>query len=261
MPASAKKPSGSGLLRFGKKLRPTLNRWVERASLIPTTPILDASLLPWVEQLKADWRLIQSEYDALVAEREIIPPLGEIASYHRRIAPDDKWRSFFFEAHGYEVVANRARCPNTAAILDRIPNLVTAFFSVMEAGTHVPRHKGFTKALLNIHLGLRVPDGPDQCRIQVADQSRGWDDGEILMFDESFPHEVWNHSDKPRTVLFIQVLRPMRWRGRVLARVTIRFVNLTKYVQQARHSIGATPKRRTKRTSSLFSEVIKRLSF
>lgn len=161
-----------------------------------------------------------------------------------RIAPDNKWRSFFFEAHGYEVLANRVRCPNTAAILDRIPDLVTAFFSVMEPGTHVPRHKGFTKALLNIHLGLRVPAGPERCRIQVADQSCGWADGEILMFDESFPHEVWNDSEGPRAILFIQVLRPMRRHGRLLARITVRFVNLTKYVQQARHAIGATPKRR-----------------
>ena len=244
-----KKRSGSALLRFGKKLRPTLNRWVESTSLIPTTPILDSALLPWAEVLKREWRTVQAEYDSLVIGRDVIPPLGKIADYHRRIAPDDKWRSFFFEAHGYEVVANRTRCPKTAAILDGIPDLVTAFFSVMDAGTHVPRHKGFSKALLNIHLGLRIPAGMKDCRIQVADQTRGWADGEILMFDESFPHEVWNDSNHSRAILFIQVLRPMRWQGRLLARVIIEFVNLTKYVQQARRSIGATPIGRREETN------------
>ena len=244
MPKTREKRSGSALLRFGKILRPTLNRWVESASLIPTTPILDPSLLAWTERLKADWRVIQAEYDGLRVDHDAILPLGRIAAYHRQIAPDDKWRSFFFEAHGYEVVANRARCPNTAAILDGIPDLVTAFYSVMDPGTHVPCHKGITKALLNLHLGLRVSAGIESCRIRVADHDRGWEEGEILMFDETFPHEVWNDSDQPRAVLFIQVLRPMRWYGRMLAHVTIRFVNLTKYIQEARHSLDATPKRR-----------------
>jgi beta-hydroxylase len=244
MPEMAAKRSESAVLRFGKKLRPTLNRWIETASLIPNGPILDPSLLAWTTRLRSDWRLIQSECDALLAERDAIPPLGRIATYHRRIAPDDKWRTFFFEAHGYEVVANRARCPVTAAMLDAIPDLVTAFYSIMDPGTRVPRHKGFTKALLNLHLGLRVPAGVKDCGIRVADQDHGWEEGRILMFDETFPHEVWNDTDQPRAVLFIQVLRPMRWRGRALARVTIAFVNLTKYVQQARRSIGATPKRR-----------------
>ena len=235
--------SESAFLQFAKRFRPALNKWVERASLIATTPILDPSLLPWTDRLKKDWRVIQRECDGLLGERDAIPPLGQIASYHRRIAPDDKWRSFFFEAHGYEVVANRARCPNTAAILDEIPDLVTAFFSVMDAGTHVPRHKGFSKALLNIHLGLRIPAGPEYCRIMVEDQICGWEDGKLLLFDESFPHEVWNDTHQVRAILFVQVLRPMRWYGRLLAAVTIRFVNTTKYVQQARRSIGATPKR------------------
>jgi beta-hydroxylase len=243
MPNQSDKRSGSALLRFGKRLRPTLNSWIESASMIPTTPILDPSLLTWTDRLASEWQAIQAECDALLAERDAIPPLGQIASYHRRIAPDDKWRSFFFEAHGYEVVANRARCPATAAMLDSIPGLVTAFYSVMDAGTHVPRHRGFSKGLLNIHLGLRIPGRMRDCRIRVADEDHGWEEGKVLMFDESFHHEVWNDSDRSRAVLFIQVMRPMRWRGRLLTRATIGFVNRTKYVQQARRSIGATPKK------------------
>src|SRR5437867_581955 len=110
------KRSESVILRFGKKLRPTLNAWIGGQSLVPTTPTFDPALLPWTERLQADWLLIQAECDILLAERDAIPPLGKLASYHRRIAPDDKWRSFFFEAHGYESVPNRARCPRPAAL-------------------------------------------------------------------------------------------------------------------------------------------------
>lgn len=220
-----------------------LNRWIERHSTVPTTPTLNPEILGWTTHLKANWSVVQAECDAVVADRDAAPPLGKIATYHRRIAPDDKWRSYFFEAHGYECGANRARCPQTAALLDGIPNLETAFFSIMEPGTHVPRHKGFTKALLNVHLGLRVPAGVDRCRIRVGDEIHGWKDGEILLFDESFPHEVWNDSDSPRSVLFIQVMRPMSFGGRLLGRMIITVMKQTKYVQEARRSIGLTPKR------------------
>jgi aspartyl/asparaginyl beta-hydroxylase (cupin superfamily) len=245
------KRSESAILRFGKKLRPTLNAWIGGQSLVPTTPTFDPALLPWTERLQADWLLIQAECDTLLAERDAIPPLGKLASYHRRIAPDDKWRSFFFEAHGYESLPNRARCPRTAALIDSIPNLVTAFYSVMDAGTHVPRHKGFTKALLNFHLGLRVPAGVADCRIQIAEEDHGWQEGKFLVFDETFPHEVWNDTAQARAVLFIQVLRPMRLRGRLLGKAIIVATTYTKYVQQARQSIGATPIRRRRISPSI----------
>jgi beta-hydroxylase len=87
-----------------------------------------------------------------------------------------------------------------------------AFFSVFEPGTHVHEHRGVTKAMLNVHLGLIVPQGPERCEIRVEDQGRGWEPGEYMVFDETFHHEVWNETGEPRVILFPQVMRPMRWR-------------------------------------------------
>ena len=76
-------------------------------------------------------------------------------------------------------------------------------------------------------------------------------EGEFLVFDETFPHEVWNETAQARAVLFIQVLRPMRLRGRLLGKAIIVATTYTKYVQQARRSIGATPIRNRRISPSI----------
>jgi len=48
---------------------------------------------------------------------------------------------------------------------------------------------------------------------QIAEETREWREGEFLVFDETNRHEAWNNSNEPRVVLFLQVMRPMRWPG------------------------------------------------
>jgi ornithine lipid ester-linked acyl 2-hydroxylase len=159
---------------------------------------------------------------------------------HRRIAQNAGWKSLFFEGYGYKSIPNRARCPKTAALIDQVPNVVVAFFSIFEPGTHIAPHYGVTKAMLNVHLALVVPPEPARCEIRVRDEIRRWTPGEFMIFDETFNHEAWNESSQPRLVLFLQVMRPMRWPGRMLGKLFLWSLKRTSYVQDARRAIGAT---------------------
>lgn len=226
-------------VKIGKKIRRPLNRWLAGQSLIGTDPIFDASQVPGIAALRENWEAIRDEAREVLRDRSALPPFGDISPDHRRIAQNAAWKSFFFEGYGYKSVANRARCPRTAALIDQVPNVVVAFFSIFEPGTHLKDHYGVTKAMLNVHLGLVVPEGPERCEIRVRDQIRGWTPGEFLIFDETFNHEAWNESDQPRVVLFLQVMRPMRWPGRLLGRLFLQGVKRTSYVQDARRAIGA----------------------
>ncbi len=224
---------------FGKRVRWPLNRFLARHSLIGAEPFFDEAQVPGLAILRENWEVIRDEARDLMAERERIPPLGEISPDHRRIARDAAWKSFFFTGYGYQARANRARCPRTAALLDRVPDVVVAFYSIFEPGTHVHEHSGVTTALLNCHLGLMVPQGPERCEIRVDDRVRGWRPGEFLIFDETFPHEVWNLSAEPRVVLFVQVLRPMRLPGRLLGRFFLWCIKRTTFVQDVRRALDA----------------------
>jgi len=227
-------------VRIGKRLRWPINRFLARQSLIGTQSFFEASQVPGLDVLRANWQLIQAEALALMADRDKVPPLGKISPDHRRLAATSKWKSFFFTGYGYKAMGNRALCPRTAALVDQVPNLVVAFFSVFEPGTHVHEHRGVTKAILNVHLGLIIPQGPERCEISVADERMGWAPGEYLIFDETFRHEVWNETREPRVVLFLQVLRPMRWRGRWLGKLFLWSVKRTSFVQDIRKALDAS---------------------
>ncbi len=228
------------MIRVGSRLRWPVNRFLARQSLIGTQSFFDEAQVPGLDVLRDNWETILEEAQALMADRENVPPLGEISPDHRTLAPDASWKSFFFTGYGYTAERNRARCPRTAALIDQVPNVVVSFFSIFEPGTHVHRHRGVTKAMLNVHLALIVPRQSEACRIAVEDETRTWTPGEYLIFDETYHHEVWNDADEPRVILFLQVLRPMRWPGRLLGKLFLWGVKRTSFVQDVRRALAAT---------------------
>jgi len=227
-------------VKYGKRLRRPLNRFLERQSLIPTEPYVDPGVVPGIASLRDDWQAIRNEAFAVMADGQEIPPLAKISPDHRRIARNSAWKSFFFKGYGYDARANRERCPATARAIDAVPDVVVAFYSIFEPGTEVAPHHGVTKAMLNVHLGLSVPPGGrETCGIRVAGEVRGWREGELLVFDETWRHEAWNRSESPRVVLFLQVMRPMKLAGRIAGRTFLGAIRRTSYVQDARKAIGA----------------------
>jgi aspartyl/asparaginyl beta-hydroxylase (cupin superfamily) len=152
-----------------------------------------------------------------------IPSFQEISEENRVLTDDDRWKTFFFRAWGIRVPGNCARCPATAALLEQIPGLKSALFSILLPHKHLPAHRGPYAGVLRYHLGLLVPDEA-KCRIRVGHQIGHWREGASLMFDDTFEHEVWNDSDSVRVVLFADILRPLPWPLHVLNLAVIGFI-------------------------------------
>ena len=224
---------------IGKRLRKPLNRWLAGQSLIGRQPFFEESQVPGIAVLRENWQVIRNEARAVMADRAAIPAFGDVSPDHRRIAQNSAWKSFFFLGYGYRAELNRALCPRTAELIDEVPNVVVAFYSIFEPGAHIREHFGVTKAMLNVHLGLMVPPETDRCEIRVRDTYCRWRPGEFLIFDETFNHEAWNESTQPRVILFLQVMRPMRLPGRLLSHLFLRGIKRTSYVQDIRRAIGA----------------------
>ena len=121
-----------------------------------------------------------------------------------RFDPEKDWKVFYLYAMGEKPAANRARCPRTAALLDQVPGLFQAFFSILDGGKSIPAHAGPYRGYIRYHLGLVVPeDNPPS--IRVKDQHYTWKEGESILFDDSWDHEVINKSDGDRVVLIVDV--------------------------------------------------------
>jgi beta-hydroxylase len=115
------------------------------------------------------------------------------------------WNVYGLVAFTKRVDAALERCPVTAEALAGVPGLTTAGFSRVAPGTHIKPHTGWVSTVYRAHLGLVVPE---DCALRVADQTRPWGEGDVLVFDDTAEHEAWNHSTRPRVVLLSDFLRP-----------------------------------------------------
>jgi aspartyl/asparaginyl beta-hydroxylase (cupin superfamily) len=139
-----------------------------------------------------------------------------------------QWKSFLFKS-GQFIEENRRLAPRTADLRRHIPNLYTAFFSVLDPHQHIAPHFGYYKGFLRYHLGIIIPnDNADGCcylRVNAnrADNTRRerslidkgvtyyWKNGEGVLFDDTFLHDAHNDSDEVGVVLWLDVARRLPW--------------------------------------------------
>ena len=236
--ALAPEPGRPILIRYGKHLRGLFDRLIAGSSLVPNDPVLDMRDFAWTCDLRRHWRAIRDEAMAVALDRGAAPSLSDVSPDHRAIAVPEMWRSFFLHGYGYPIEENIARCPATAAAVATVPGLVSAFFSILAPGTHIPAHRGVTKGLITCHLGLIVPPDGD-VRMRIGDRVIRWAEGETLVFDDTYDHEVWNDSAGTRVVLLIQFERPLAQPGKWFADLFLRVVRRSAFVQEARDNIHA----------------------
>ena len=124
-----------------------------------------------------------------------------------------KWSEATFYGAGLRNEENVARFPLTASLVDRIGEATGAamvgcgetLFSVLAPGSRLRAHTGSTNARLTCHMGLFVPEG---ATIRAGAETRTWEEGKCLVFDDSFEHEVVNDGATPRVILLMNFWHP-----------------------------------------------------
>jgi aspartyl/asparaginyl beta-hydroxylase (cupin superfamily) len=168
------------------------------------------SYYPQLRQIDHAFPEIRGEAVALLSRRDEVPRLHETDPGQECISaatPND-WRVYYLTLAGAKARPNQARCPATARVLDRVPGVFQACFSILDAGKSVPPHRGPYGGYLRYHLGLIVPDN-DPPQLKVNGQAYTWREGEGMLFDDTHEHEVINICAEPRVVLIVDVFRPM----------------------------------------------------
>jgi len=221
---------------LGGKALWRLERFIASNSTIGDDPFIDPAHFPWVRQLEENWRTIRKELDDVLEYREDLPSFHEISTDQAVITSDDRWKTFFFYGMGYPSERNCARCPETARLVASIPGMKTAFFSILSPHKHIPAHRGLFKGFVRYHLGLKVPEPREACRIRVGNEVAHWEEGKGLFFDDTYDHEVWNDTDGIRVVLFVDFLRPLRFPASVINRGLVNIVRHTDYVLDSKRN-------------------------
>ena len=153
----------------------------------------DSSDFPFVALLERKADAIRGELERLL-KGPAFTPWPETHLY------DEGWDVFGFYLFESRLSANCTVCPETAAVVEQIPGMTTAGFSRLDPGAHIRPHVGFTSKVLRCHLGLITPPG---CRLRVGEETRAWESGKCLVFDDTLEHEAWNDSPESRVVLLL----------------------------------------------------------
>ena len=173
----------------------------------------DAAAFPRVAEMESRTAAIRDEFLAL-AERSSAAITSRLTGLHAAECDAGRtgnWSMIPLIRNGSVVDEFAARCPETMRLAQGLdlPQLglisPSLYFSVLEPNSRIAPHTGITNARAILHLPLIVPA---DCGLRVGGETRRWEVGKALVFDDMTLHEAWNDSDRIRVVLIADLWRP-----------------------------------------------------
>lgn len=182
---------------------------------LPPTPYFDRAMFPWIAEFEDCTSAIREELQQVLgspegSERVFLSTDLEQQNLRADVGTPT-WTGYYLYRHGQRREDNCQRCPRTAAAVDRLPLSVVprhgpeVLFSVFKPGTHLLPHQGVTNSRVVGHLPLIVPE---QCALSVGGELHGWQEGRVVVFDDTYEHEAWNRSSTTRVVLIFDLWNP-----------------------------------------------------
>ena len=188
-----------------------INRWYSKKTIGIDTPFPNMlTYFPNHIILQNNWKIIYDE--ALSIYKQNKTTLIKNDMFFDKIA-DNKWKKFYIKWHSDITNDSLKLCPKTSFLINSIPEITIAMFSVLEPGAKIIPHAGPFKGCIRYHLGLQCNKNAS---ILVDDKRYTWKEGEDVLFDDTYVHQVtYSSSDSssdeqlPRIILFCDIKRKM----------------------------------------------------
>ncbi len=171
-------------------------------------PWRDPADYEWVPMIEAQWEGLRDEGKRV---KEFFRP-----SHYDNIHQGGRWMQGNISAFGSKLpdMAFRGHVPKLALELgDNLPGFACYqghpfghyLYSVLVPGLHLPPHTSSDNLKIRAHLALSIPEN---CQIRVGGEARGWEEGKVMVLEDSLLHEAWNDSDRERLVLILDFWHP-----------------------------------------------------
>ena len=202
-------------------------------STVGDHPVFDNKQFNWTDLLEDNWISIRKELEGILPFHQELPNLQDIQQEQNVLNQDNNWKTFFLFGFGIKATRNCQLCPVTSSLLEQIPGMKTAFFSVLSPHKHIPAHKGIFKGLIRSHLGLIIPGKPGDCVMRIENENIYWQEGKTVVFDDTYEHEVWNNTGEVRVVLLLDIVRPFKSPLSSINNTIINLIGNSSYVKEA----------------------------
>lgn len=186
---------------------------------LPQAQYYDLDHLAWVKSVEQATDSIRDELLGLLEQNmgDFRPYIQDGPNMVRRdtimagLVDNPGWSALFLCENGKVSSELVERCPKTWEAVQNAPLATvaswgpTVMFSLLRAGTRIVPHNGMVNTRLICHLPLIVPP---KCAFRVGNEVRQWQEGKLLVFDDTIEHEAWNESSEDRVILIFDIWRP-----------------------------------------------------
>ncbi|TRY61490.1 hypothetical protein TCAL_13531 [Tigriopus californicus] len=201
-----KEPKANTLLKIvaGRECVKLCKNYHQHDALIEA---LDVSYSIGLQEIRNNWRIIRTE-------AEVAFSLGVFDDEQENLVQEGLWQQLVLFENGQKVMGGCSKAPKTCQIVGSFPELLSTRrgqikFSLLQPGTWIHPHTGPTNCRLRAHLGLMVPPVTSgEVILRIGEDRVNWQEGEFLIIDDSFEHEVYNNSTEARLILLIDFWHP-----------------------------------------------------
>jgi len=168
---------------------------------ITSRPWYDTGEYPFIATLEAGYRDIKSELIFNLENRSQLFT-GETENLH----VGGQWTELRLKSSGYGFTEYTKYFEKTMTYIRNCGQEFTSIkFSAIQPGTHIRTHTGPSNERLRLHLTLMHEGG---ARIRVGKEWHTWKEGKMIMFDDSWEHEVLHTGQSIRVVLIMDIWHP-----------------------------------------------------
>jgi len=187
--------------------------------------MIPAELFP-LDDVQALTRELQQAHNQIAGELGGLLARGErgrsIRDVDERLVRSfgdvEAWRTIWLQFL-HDDAGDLDQLPTLRRILDKYrAHIGMAFVSILPAHTVIPPHTGVLNTVLRYHYGLVVPSDDTannnhglNLALNVNEHQIRWQNRKAFLFDDTYVHCAFNHTDRQRIILFLDIIRPMPW--------------------------------------------------
>jgi len=184
-------------------------------------PGLPAAEFPAIEDISAD--LLQFQANHAVIQAEILDVVNSSLPSLSYTGEDGNsytdWRVNYLYFNGEPNPAVLSKMPFTHRLLESLDCIekTMVMISILKPHVHIKPHVGVTNTILRGLYPVQVPADRENCYIRVGEKEHTWEEGKLLILDDTYEHEVFNNTEETRIALFFNIWHPLLCaRGREL---------------------------------------------